>query len=360
MDLSGGPNILEHVQKPVNITTYDTKWIPTSARFVVLGSYARATGCLQIYSLDMENNGVKLDKEVEKKAAFKCGTFGASSLRERHLATGNFEGYLQLWDLERPEKPLVDVKAHTSIVNAIDGAGGQRSGYGPPELVTAGRDGCVRVWDVRQKDAPVAVFEPGEGVKARDCWSVAFGNSFNDEERCVLAGYDNGDVKMFDLRTGTVRAEHNVKNGVCGVEFDRREIAMNKFVVTCLESAFTTFDARTQHPQKGFSSVTEKVPVSATVWGAKHLPQNREVSMVLGGDGTLMLYKYQYPDQRVVKDKDGVKMGVAGTMNLLNSKNVSTQPISSWDWSPDKEGLAVCGSFDQTVRVVIVTRLNKV
>jgi WD40 repeat protein len=82
--------------------------------------------------------------------------------------------------------------------------------------------------------------------------------------------------------------------------------------------------------------------------------------MVLGGDGTLMLYKYQYPDQRVVKDKDGVKMGVAGTMNLLNSKNVSTQPISSWDWSPDKEGLAVCGSFDQTVRVVIVTRLNKV
>ena len=94
MDLSAGPNILELYQKPVNITTYDTKWIPTSARFVVLGSYARATGCLQIYSLDTENEGVKLNKELEKKAAFKCGTFGASSLRERHLATGNFEGYL--------------------------------------------------------------------------------------------------------------------------------------------------------------------------------------------------------------------------------------------------------------------------
>ena len=38
-----------------------------------------------------------------------------------------------------------------------------------------GRDGAVRVWDVRQRDAPVACFEPGEGVKARDCWSVAFG-----------------------------------------------------------------------------------------------------------------------------------------------------------------------------------------
>lgn len=38
----------------------------------------------------------------------------------------------------------------------------------------------------------------------RDCWSVAFGNSYNDEERCVLAGYDNGDVKLFDLRMNQV------------------------------------------------------------------------------------------------------------------------------------------------------------
>ena len=73
-----------------------------------------------------------------------------------------------------------------------------------------------------------------------------------------------------------------------------------------------------------------------------------------------MLYKYRYPDQRVVKDADGQNAGVAGTMELLNKRNVSTQPISSWDWSPDKEGLAVCGSFDQQIRVVIVTRLNKV
>ena len=40
------------------------------------------------------------------------------------------------------------------------------------------------------------------------------GNSFNDVERCVCAGYDNGDIKLFDLRTMTVRWEGNVKNGV--------------------------------------------------------------------------------------------------------------------------------------------------
>lgn len=34
---------------------------------------------------------------------------------------------------------------------------------------------------------------------------MALGNSYDDEERCLLAGYDNGDIKMFDLRTNTVR-----------------------------------------------------------------------------------------------------------------------------------------------------------
>jgi len=358
MDVSVGPQILEHISQSVQITSYDVKWIPSSARFVVMGSYARATGCLQVYELD--GTTLKLQKEVETKTSIKCGTFGASGLAERHLATGNFEGYLQMWDLERSDKPVMDVKAHTSIVNAIDGVGGTNKGYGAPEICTCGRDGAVRVWDARQKDAPVASFEPKTGAAARDCWSVAFGNSFNEHERCVLAGYDNGDVKLFDLRTGTVRLETNVGNGVCGVEFDRKEIAMNKFVVTCLESQFSVYDARTLHPQNGVAHVTEKVPVGATVWGAKHLPQNREISMVLGGDGTLMLYKYRYPDQRQVKDADGAPVGVAGTMDLLNKRNVSTQPISSWDWSPDKEGLAVCGSFDQSIRVVIVTRLNKV
>ena len=114
-----------------------------------MGSYPRATGCLQVYELD--GTALKLTKEKETKAGVKCGTFGASGLAERHLATGNFEGYLQLYDLEHADKPIMDVKAHTSIVNAIDGCGGQAKGYGAPELVTCGRDGAVRVWDVRQK-----------------------------------------------------------------------------------------------------------------------------------------------------------------------------------------------------------------
>lgn len=74
--------------------------------------------------------------------------------------------------------------------------------------------GTVKVWDPRQKEKPVANMEPCAGETKRDCWTVAFGNSFSDAERIVCAGYDNGDVKMFDLRTMSLRWECNLKNGV--------------------------------------------------------------------------------------------------------------------------------------------------
>lgn len=60
------------------------------------------------------------------------------------------------------------------------------------------------------------------------------------------------------------------------------------------------------------------------------------------------------------QDADGSDLGVAGTLELLADRNVSTQPIASFDWSPDKEGLFVSGSFDQCIRVGVVTKLNKV
>ena len=53
-------------------------------------------------------------------------------------------------------------------------------------------------------------------------------------------------------------------------------------------------------------------------------------------------------------------MGVAGTVNLLQNVTLSSQPIASLDWSPDKQGLCVCSAFDQSVRVLIVTKLNRV
>lgn len=350
------PQIIAHVQKPVNYTLFDTKWIPCSAKFIVLGNHARGTGAFQVY--EVSHGDITLINDIEKSKALKCGTFGASSLQQRYFATGDFDGKMQIWNLESMELPVYSVKGHKEIINAIDGVGGL-VGEGAPEIATASRDGAVKVWDPRQKNDPVATMEPGEGEDKRDCWTVAFGHAFNQSDRCVCAGYDNGDIKLFDLRNMALQWETNIKNGVCGLEFDRKDISMNKLVATTLESKFHVFDVRTQHPTKGFACVTEKAHKS-TIWGCKHLPQNRDVFMTLGGNGSLNLWKYIYPAKRVKEDENGTEMGVAGTVNLLQNVTMSTQPISSFDWSPDKEGLCVCTAFDQTLRVLITTKLNRV
>ncbi|XP_034250555.1 WD repeat-containing protein 92 isoform X1 [Thrips palmi] len=348
------PQIISHIEKSVNYSLFDCRWMPCSAKFVVMGSLPNSSGVIQLY--EISGGDLKLIKEFKSDKAFKCGTFGGSKLSSRLLATGDFDGRLHLWDFEKPDSPAYSCKAHKEIINCIDGVGGLSTGCGAPEIVTGSRDGSVKVWDPRQKDKPVAVMEPEEGETKRDCWAVGFGNSYNSEERIVCAGYDNGDIKMFDLKTMSLRWETNIKNGVCCLEFDRRDIKINKLVATTLESKVLVFDMRTQHSKDGFPHLTEKAHKS-TVWLCRHLPQNREIFMTGGGSGSLCLWKYNYPDKRT-KMLDGEEVGVIGNLSLLQNSTLSTQPISGFDWSPDKQGLAVCTSFDQTFRVLIVTKLN--
>ena len=354
MDTTDAPQIIEHIHKSINFTPYDTKWIPCSARFVAMGIHPNAKGAIQVYQMNKGN--LEIITDSQKSHGVKCGTF-AASFEARHLATGDHAGKLSIYDLEKIDTPVYSQQAHSSIINAIDGCGGLDIGFGAPEIVTGGRDGCVRVWDPRVNE-PVLALEPGEGQPARDCWAVAFGNSFSDEERCIVAGYDNGDLKLFDLRTNTIRFETNVANGVTCVEFDRKDIEMNKLAVTTLESKFRIFDMRTQHPTGGFSCLSERAH-KATVWCCRHLPQNRDLFMTGGGNGGFNLYKYHYPANRTKQAKDNMPMGVVGNVELLNSRVISSQPIVSLDWSPDKEGLCVLSCLDQTLRVYIVTKLNK-
>lgn len=65
-----------------------------------------------------------------------------------------------------------------------------------------------------------------------------------------------------------------------------------------------------------------------------------------------------YPDTRKIADADGIDQGVIGNVSLLQSSTLSSQPVSSLDWSPDKQGLAVCTAFDQCLRIIITTKLN--
>lgn len=228
---------------------------------------------------------------------------------------------------------------------------------------------------MRQKDSPVVNIAPtcsdtSNIITTRECWTVGFGDSHNNDERVLCAGYDNGDVKMFDLRQMKVRWETNIKNGICHVEFDRRDIPMNKLIVSTLEGGLNVYDLRTQHLKKGFAYVSECDAgrslgtrgvisgIKATVWTAQHLPQNREIFVTCGGTGAIRLWQYKYPDKRYKVSSDGCKKGIAGSLDMLQATSISSQPINSFDWNPDRIGLAVCGSFDQVVRILVTTNLH--
>ncbi|POM77851.1 Glycoside hydrolase 31 [Phytophthora palmivora] len=91
------------MNQSVTFTPNDTKWIPGSARFVALGIYPKATGALTIYG-----------------------------------------GVMSVWDLEKPDVPVYSAQAHKSIVNAIDGCGGQNIGSDAPEIVIPSKDSPAR------------------------------------------------------------------------------------------------------------------------------------------------------------------------------------------------------------------------
>lgn len=161
-----------------------------------------------------------------------------------------------------------------------------------------------------------------KGRKIKDIsYLKRFGNSYNNDERVLAAGYDNGDLKFFDLKMNQLLWDSNLKNGVVGLEFDRKDIIMNKLVATTLEGKFHVHDMRTLHPETGYAYLQEKA-FGATIWGVKHLPQNRDIFSLLGGNGALNLYKYNYPNERSIKDSEGRMRGIVGSTEILNSKDL--------------------------------------
>lgn len=104
MDTTDAPQIIEHVHKSLNHTPYDTRWVPCSARLVCMGITPKAKGALQVYELS--RGELNLVSESNKPEGIKCGTFGASSIEERHLACGDYKGNMSIYDLGRQDLPV--------------------------------------------------------------------------------------------------------------------------------------------------------------------------------------------------------------------------------------------------------------
>ena len=70
-------------------------------------------------------------------------------------------------------------------------------------------------------------------------------------------------------------------------------------------------------------------------------------------------YFSSYPDQRVKKDPDDLEMGVIGSVSLLQNATLSTQPITSFDWSPDKVSRADPENSERGAGTLATLQLSK-
>ena len=87
---------------------------------------------------------------------------------------------------------------------------------------------------------------------------MAYGDSHTNMDRKVVCGYDNGDLKMFDLRSMSLFWETQLPSGICDLEFDQKNVEMNKLLATCLEGHIHVFDLRTFHSEQGFAGLNQR------------------------------------------------------------------------------------------------------
>ncbi|KAL0212453.1 hypothetical protein RCL1_006079 [Eukaryota sp. TZLM3-RCL] len=344
-------SILEHVRESLNITPYDTLWVPNSTRFVLLGGTARDLGSFSVYK--MFQGKLENILRFEHDKPIRCGTFGAYSAA-RHIAYGDIGGGLYLVDPEKPSKPIFSYdSAHNGVVHSIHGCGHPLA-QGASELITGGSDGYVRVWDIRQGSGPVVEVGPSEASQKRECWSVCFGGASSDVDRTITAGFDNGDVKMIDLKMGKLSWQVNVGGGVVSMDFDSIGGPLNKLGVSNLDGNLNIYDLKYFNEKRGYPSVKTRAH-NGTVWRTKFVPTKKDLCVTTGGAGEVKLWKYTYPQERFAVDEVDGEYGLAGKVSLKSETCISTQPVSSFDWHPNREGLAVCSSFDQSVSVLFVT-----
>lgn len=365
------PTILQLHAEQANYTVNGTAWIPQSARLLTVGMTSRGTGPVSIW--EMKNQKLSVQSSCEHAHAIKCVSFGASIVPKREFAIGDHNGGLGVFDIERLKTPIFAAKAHDGMVHCLDAFGGKNPAvYGAPEIVTGGSDGVVNVWDIR-RPAPVVRLRPNSesalDVGRKDegyvrvypeCWAVAFGGASSPTHRYIAMGYDNGDLKVLDLREQRLVYEQHFPNGIVGIDYDRPDIAPNKIVASTLQGHAYIIDQRTFHQTEHYAMLDYKPfgsDSTATLWRVSHAPSSRDVFATCGG-GRLALCKYEPPAERTRKLEDGSEVGVMGTCRTVCDIPVSQQTITTLCWNREKHGLLGWSGVDQTVSIGFVTNLS--
>lgn len=104
------PQIITHIQKGLNYTVFDCKWVPCSAKFVTMGNFARGTGVIQLY--EIQHGDVKLLREVGAGSRLpSCGIWDCNVVGECGSWGAGGRLYSFFWTSLRPVSPRSTLRA---------------------------------------------------------------------------------------------------------------------------------------------------------------------------------------------------------------------------------------------------------
>lgn len=180
-----------------------------------------------------------------------------------------------------------------------------------------------------------------------DCWAVSFANCIDAAGRCVIGAYENGNLNVYDLRNLNMVASLHTEHPICSLDSHRKTDKLQSVVGGTRQGSLQLykFDNNTNQ----MSLVREEVcavreperKVSRTVWCIRHLPQNSDVFGTCDGTGSLRLWSCH---------KDGFMQ----TAEL----QIDSAAVNSFDWHPNRIGLAACSLFNKKINVICTANLQ--
>ena len=188
----------------------------------------------------------------------------------------------------------------------------------------------MKLWDQRALDSPVIRMFPETGETRRDCWTVAHSGL---ESRLVAAGFDNGDIKLFDVRAMKLVWETTVSRAVTNLTFTTSQATDWLVAGTNLGKVFkwdAAAPANTIHCQLDKS----------TVWDTQSIGDGSVVVSCLGSGGL------------------SVCRSTSDSIKQVCTHQVSEPPLNALSASRDKPGLIATASFDKFLRLFLYTGLK--
>ena len=192
-------------------------------------------------------------------------------------------------------------------------------------FISGGRDGEVKLWDRRTLEKPVLRMSPGETETKRDCWSVSHSGP---DSKLVAAGFDNGDIKVFDVRATKLLWETSLSRGVSNLKLV--EGSTPGLVAGTVQGKLLKWNL-----SSGDSTQSTQLDKS-TVWSTEMIKEGTLVSCM--GSGAICVTEY---------NKDGLE--------CVNTHQVSEPPLTGLATSSDKPGLFATSSFDKSIRIYFYT-----